>query len=95
MASLIMKYGLWMHELSSLAHRLSCSTVYRVFLEQRSNARPGHWQADSQPLDHQWLVETQLKTQFPIFKGYTPFIVIIKYCIHSLCFVYVCMGGGR
>ena len=29
------------------AHGLSCPTAYGIFLEQGSNPRPPHWQADS------------------------------------------------
>ena len=36
-----------------VAHRISYSTACGVFLEQGSNSRPLHWQADFEPLDHQ------------------------------------------
>ena len=36
-----------------VAHGLSCSTACGIFLDQGSNPRPLHWQADSQPLRHQ------------------------------------------
>ena len=34
-------------------HRLSCSSSWRIFLNQESNPRLLHWQADSHPLNHQ------------------------------------------
>ena len=34
-------------------HRLSCSETCGIFLDQGSNPRPQHEQADSQPLSHQ------------------------------------------
>jgi len=36
-----------------LTHGLSCSTACEIFLDQGLNACPLHWQADSQPLNHQ------------------------------------------
>ena len=36
-----------------VACRLSCSMAYGIFLDQVLNQCPRHWQADSQPLDHQ------------------------------------------
>ena len=36
-----------------VAHGLSCSTACEIFLDQGLNACPPHWQADSQPLNHQ------------------------------------------
>ena len=36
-----------------VAHGLSCSTACEIFLDQGLNACPLHWQADSQPLNHQ------------------------------------------
>ena len=38
--------------LCTVTHRLSCPEVRRVFLGQRSNPCPLHWQAGSHPLDH-------------------------------------------
>ena len=35
------------------AHRLSCSKACGIFQDQGSNSCSLHWQADSQPLDHQ------------------------------------------
>ena len=35
-----------------VVHRLSCSAACGIFLDQDSNPRPLHWQADSQPLRH-------------------------------------------
>ena len=37
----------------SLARGLSCSLVCGIFLDRRLNSCLLHWQADSQPLDHQ------------------------------------------
>ena len=37
----------------AVAHRLSCSSAYGIFLDQGSNPRLPHWQVDSLPLDHQ------------------------------------------
>ena len=36
-----------------VAHRLSCLTAYGILPDQGLNPCPLHWQADSQPLDHQ------------------------------------------
>ena len=36
-----------------VVHGLSCSEVCGIFLGQELNPCPLHWQADSQPLDHQ------------------------------------------
>ena len=36
-----------------VAHGLSCSMVCGIFPDQGLNLCPLHWQADSQPLDHQ------------------------------------------
>ena len=36
-----------------VAHGLSCSAACGIFLDQRSNQCPLHWQADSQQLRHQ------------------------------------------
>ena len=36
-----------------VAHGLSCSAAHGIFLDQGWNPCPLHWQADSQPLDHQ------------------------------------------
>ena len=47
----------------AVAHGLSCSTAGGVFLDQGWNPCLQHWQADSQPLDHQEsLKDTFLKT---------------------------------
>ena len=42
-----------MRVLAVAAHRLSCPMACGIFLDQRSNSGSFHWQADSQPLDHQ------------------------------------------
>ena len=34
-------------------HGLSCPSARGIFLDQGLNPCPLHWQADSQPLDHQ------------------------------------------
>ena len=36
-----------------VAHRLSCSTACKIFLDQGSSPCPLHWQVDSYPLYHQ------------------------------------------
>ena len=36
-----------------VAHGLCCSAACGIFLDQGSNPRPLHWQADSSPLCHQ------------------------------------------
>ena len=36
-----------------MAHRLSCSTACRIFLDQESNRCLLHWQVNSLPLSHQ------------------------------------------
>ena len=64
---------------AAVAHGLSCSTACGILPDQGLNPCPLHWQADSQPLRHQG------SPRFTIFKGYTPFIVIIKYWLYSLC----------
>jgi len=52
-ASLIVGHGLWSRGSEVVAHRLlSCSEACEIFLDQRLNLRPLHWQVDSQPLDH-------------------------------------------
>ena len=59
---------------------LSCSAVCGIFPDEGSNPCLLHWQADSLPLSHQgnlWLTSV---------KGYTPFIVIIKWWLCSLCY---------
>ena len=61
----------------TVAHGPSCSAACGIFPDQGSKPCPLHWQADPQPLRHQGSPT--------IFKGYTPFIVIIKYWLHSLC----------
>ena len=38
---------------TDMVHRHSCSAARRIFLEQGSNLYPLHWQADSEPLNHQ------------------------------------------
>ena len=45
-----------------VVHRLSCSKACGIFPDQGSNPSPLHWQADSQPLDHQgspipWIIK--------------------------------------
>ena len=53
-------------------HGLSLPVAYGIFLDQVSNPCPLHWQADSQPLDHQgsprhvFLTLTRLATGFKI-----------------------------
>ena len=95
MASLIVKQwalDTWasvvaVHELSSCGSQaqllLSLQGLPGAAIKRMSRALAGRFSTTGPPG----------KTQFPIFKGYTPFIVIIKYCIHSLCFVYVFVGG--
>ena len=52
-ASLIVEHGLWSRGSVVVAHwLLSCSEACEIFLDQRLNLRPLHWQVDSQPLDH-------------------------------------------
>ena len=41
------------HGLSGCSSGLNCSMVCGIFLDQGSNLCPLHWQADSQPLNHQ------------------------------------------
>ena len=36
-----------------MAHRVRCSVACGIFPDWGSNPCPLHWQADSQPLDHQ------------------------------------------
>ena len=53
-ASLVADHGL-QGEWTSIvvAHRLSCPVACRIFPNQGLNMCPLHWQANSQPLDHQ------------------------------------------
>ena len=44
-----------------VANRLRCPEVCGIFLDQGSNPCALHWQADSQPLDHQGSPSTRLK----------------------------------
>ena len=41
------------HRLSSVAHKLGCSTACGIFLDQGSNSCLLHWQGDSLPLSPQ------------------------------------------
>ena len=52
-ASLVVEQTLGTRALVVVACRLSCSMAYGIFLDQVLNQCPLHWQADSQPLDHQ------------------------------------------
>ena len=42
-----------MQALVVVAHELSCFVACGIFLDQKSNLCPLHWQADSYPLYHQ------------------------------------------
>ena len=46
-ASSVAKHGLQACGLNSVVHRLSCSAVCGIFLDQGSNTYLLHWQADS------------------------------------------------
>ena len=46
-------HGLWGTGSVVVAHRLSCSTACRIFLDQGSNLCLLHWQVDSLPMSHQ------------------------------------------
>ena len=50
-------HGLQSSGSAAVAHRPSCSEACGIFRDQGSNPCPLHWQADSQPLHHQLLVE--------------------------------------
>ena len=54
-ASLVVKHGPEGGEwaLAVVAHRLSCSEVCGILLDQGWNLCSPHWQADFHPLDHQ------------------------------------------
>ena len=53
-ASLVAEHGLLGTQASVVvAHGLSFPEAYEIFLDQRLSLCPLHWQADSQPLDHQ------------------------------------------
>ena len=52
-ASVVVARGLWTAGSVAMALRLSCSVTCGIFLDQRSNPCPLHWQVDSQPLSHQ------------------------------------------
>jgi len=43
-------------------NRLSCPAAWGIFLDRGRNLRPLHWQADSQPLDHQGSPKPHFKT---------------------------------
>ena len=47
-----------------VAHRPSCSAACGIFPDQGSNPCPLHWQADSQPLHHQWSPCLHILLQF-------------------------------
>ena len=50
----VVEYRLWgMWASVVVAHRLSCPEAHGIFPDQGSNPCSLHWQADSQPLDHQ------------------------------------------
>ena len=51
--SVVVASGLWSAGSVAMAHRPSCSAACRIFLDQGSTLCPLHWQAGSQPLDHQ------------------------------------------
>ena len=46
-------HGFWSTGSMVVAHGLSCSVAYRIFLDQRLNPGLLLWQADSLPLSHQ------------------------------------------
>ena len=52
-ASVVVACGLQSTGSVVVAHRLSCSVVCGIFLDQGLNPCPLHWQVDSQPLCHQ------------------------------------------
>ena len=54
MASLVVEHGLEDTQASVVvAHGVSCSVPYEIFLDQGLNWCPLNWQADSLPLSHQ------------------------------------------
>ena len=52
-ASLVAEHGLWSTGSVAVAHGLSCSAAWRIFLDQGSNPWPLHWQVGSHQLHHQ------------------------------------------
>ena len=64
--SVAVAHGLQTTDSVVVAHGLSWATACGIFLDQRSNLCPLHWQVDSQPLCHQgspfinFLIEVQL-----------------------------------
>ena len=52
-ASLVAEHSLECAVSAAVAYRLSCPAACGIFPDQRLNPCLLHWQADSQPLDHQ------------------------------------------
>ena len=50
---LVVEHRLWSGRSVVAVHGLSCPVVCGAFQNQGSNPCPLHWQADSEPLDHQ------------------------------------------
>ena len=64
-------------------HRLSCTVACGIFLDQRSNLRVLHWQADSLPLSHRRSpLLFQMRT-FSFFSDIELYISIIQYSLVS------------
>ena len=69
--------------------RVGCHFFFQgIFQTQGSNLRLLLWQADSLPLCHQGSLRSidWLFNFLYMFKGYTPFTIIIKYWLYSPCY---------
>ena len=51
---------LLLHSMGSRAHRLSCPAARQIFPNQGLNPCPQHCKADSQPLDHQEVLQARI-----------------------------------
>ena len=67
------------------AHRFSYSEARGIFLDQGSNWCPLHWQADSQPLNHQGSPQQQsLKIKLLLY-----FLLCVHFFFHKKRFLYI------
>ena len=67
-------HGLWGTGASVVvAHGLSCLTACGIFPDQGLNPGPLHWQAGSQPLDHQGSLSIHIFKSFVLVLRKVPF----------------------
>ena len=64
-----------------VAHRLSCSVAYGIFLDQGANPCPLHWQVDSLPLSHQGSLSKYLMNDVP-YSALDPQDAVVKKILH-------------